>query len=164
MNRLFSFLSKPISKAIVDILLIAGLFVTIFSSVNDLGVASWGSFHCISSMTWYALMIVHIWQHWRLTKSFTKWKVMRRNIITSFTIIAFIMLTISVALFTFGTSHQLVSIHHAIASPFQFVIIIHAIQKAKRFLHLFKKTSKSIYPNVFETRFWKNRSFLSDTI
>jgi len=140
MNKLFSFLSKPISRVIVDILLVVGFFV---SSTHHFGKgASWGSFHCIASMIWYALMIVHIWQHWQLTKSFTKWKVIKRNIITSLTIISFIILTISVVLFIFIINHHSVKIHHSIASKFLFVIIIHIIQKAKRFLRLFKKQNK----------------------
>ena len=37
---------------------------------------------CIVSMAWYSLMLIHIWQHWQLTKALAKWKVMKRNIIT----------------------------------------------------------------------------------
>ena len=131
------FFSKPISKAIVDILLIVGTIVSILSS-RRLGAASWGSFHCIASMVWYALMLVHIWQHWRLTKAFAKPKVMRRNIITSLTIVVFILMTVSIVLFIFGTGHQSVRIHHAISHVFWIVILIHAIQKTKQFMRLFK--------------------------
>ena len=131
------FFSKPISKAIVDILLIVGTFISILSSRRS-DAASWGSFHCISSMVWYALMLVHIWQHWRLTKAFSKKKVMRRNIVTSLTIFVFILMTVSFVLFIFGTGFQSVRIHHVISHLFWAVILIHAIQKAKQFVRLFK--------------------------
>jgi hypothetical protein len=133
-----SFFSKPISKVIVDILLIAGIFISVISSRRP-DAASWGSFHCIASMAWYALMLVHIWQHWRLTKAFTKWKVIKRNIITSLTIIVFILMTISVVIFIFGTGHQSVSIHHKISHLFWAAILIHTIQKAKQLAFLLKK-------------------------
>ena len=131
------FFSKSILKAIVDILLIVGILISILSSRRS-DAASWGSFHCISSMVWYGLMIVHIWQHWRLTKAFVKPKVMRRNIFTSLTIFVFILMTVSIVLFIFGTGHQVVRIHHVISHIFWAVILIHAIQKAKQFVRLFK--------------------------
>ena len=138
MNRFFS---EPVSKVIVDVLLIAGFFVSILSS-RRLEAASWGSFHCIASMTWYALMLVHILQHWRWIKSLSKRKVIKRNIITTLTVIVFILMTVSIGFFLFGIDCQSIHIHHAIAHLFWIMILIHAIQKAKRFVHLFKKTSK----------------------
>jgi len=131
------FISKPISKALVDILLIVGTLISIISSRRS-DSASWGSFHCIASMVWYALMLVHIWQHWRLTKAFKKPKVMRRNIITSLTIVVFLLMSVSIVLFIFGIGHQSVRIHHVISHIFWVVILIHAIQKVKQFVRLFK--------------------------
>ena len=133
-----SFFSKPISKVIVDILLIAGFFISILSS-RRMDAASWGSLHCMASMTWYALILVHIWQHWRLTKALTKRNVMRRNIITTLTVGVFILMTVSVVFFLFGTGHQSIRIHHAISHIFWAVILIHTIQKAKQLTLLFKK-------------------------
>ena len=127
--------SKRISKAIVDILLIAGLILSIHSSRHF--ATSWGSYHCIVSMIWYALMLIHIWQHWRHTKALAKWKVMKRNIITSLTAVVFILITFSVILFIAEISDQFVHIHHIISHVFWAVIIIHAIQKSKRFIYLF---------------------------
>ena len=128
---------KRISKAVVDILLIAGLVLSIKTArTTDY---SWASLHCIVSMSWYALMLVHIVQHWRLTKAMAKRKVMKRNIITSLTVVVFILMTFSVILFFGGINEQFVHIHHRIAHVFWAVIIIHAVQKSKRFVHLFKK-------------------------
>ena len=130
--------SKPISKAIIDVLLIVGFFVSNLSSRHS-GSDSWGSFHCIASIIGYALILVHIGQHGRMTKSLTKPKVMRRNIITTLTAGAFILTTFSVILFIFGINRQSVQIHHAIAHIFWMVIFIHAITKTKRFIYLFKR-------------------------
>ena len=132
-------ISKPISKAIIDIALFVGIFVSIISSRQE-GAASWGSFHCIASMTWYALMLVHIWQHWKLTKAFVKPKVMWRNKITFITIIMFVLITFSIIPFVFDVNDRTVHIHHDISHVFKFVMIVHAIQKAKSFAKLFKGT------------------------
>ena len=118
-------------KVIVDILLLIGLFLSILSARHSAD--SWASFHCVVSMIWYALMLVHIGQHWRLTKALAKWKVMKRNIITSLTTVLFILMTFSVILFIAGINEQFVRIHHIIAHVFWAMIIIHVIQKAKRF-------------------------------
>jgi hypothetical protein len=137
MNAFKKILSKRISKAIVDILLIIGLILAIISGTS--AEKSWWTFHCIVSMTWYALMIVHIWQHWTITKLTLqlKPKVLKRNKITLLTIVFFILMTFSIVLFLADVSDDFVRIHHAIASPFRLVIIIHTIAKAKMFLRLF---------------------------
>jgi hypothetical protein len=125
------------SKAIVDILLLAGLVLSIKTART--ADYSWGSFHCIVSMSWYVLMLVHIWQHWRLTKALAKLKVMKRNIITTLTVVVFILMTFSVFLFLGSVNEPFVRIHHIIAHLFWGVIIIHAVKKSKRFVYLFKK-------------------------
>lgn len=130
--------SNRISKATVDILLLAGLVLSIKTART--ADYSWASLHCTVSMSWYALMSVHIWQHWRLTKAMAKLKVMKRNIITSLTVAVFILMTFSVIIFIFSINGQFVRIHHVIAHIFWAVIIIHAVQKSKRFVHLFKKS------------------------
>jgi len=132
---------KRISKAIVDILLLTGLILSIKTSRT--ADYSWGSFHCVVSMAWYALILIHIWQHWYLTKALTKWNVMKRNIFTSLTAVVFILMTFSIILFTGNISGQFVRIHHVIAHVFWAVIIIHAVQKSKRFISLFKKVYDS---------------------
>ena len=125
------------SKATVDILLVAGFFLSIMTArAADY---SWASCHCIVSMAWYALILIHIWQHWKVTKALTKWKVMKRNIITSLTVVVFILMTFSVILFIAEISDQFVRIHHIIAHIFWAVIIIHAVQKSKRFINFCKK-------------------------
>jgi len=125
------------SKATVDILLVAGFFLSIMTArAADY---SWASCHCIVSMAWYALILIHIWQHGKLTKALTKWKVMKRNIITSLTVVVFIMMSFSVILFIAKINDQFVHIHHIIAHIFWAMIVVHAVQKSKRFVYLFKR-------------------------
>jgi hypothetical protein len=135
-NRLKDIFFKRISKAIIDILLIMGLILAIISAHS--AESSWWSFHCIVSMVWYALMIVHIWQHWGMTKAVFKWKVLKRNKITFITIVFFILLTFSIILFMIDVNDQFIRIHHAIASPLRIVIVIHTVQKWKQFLVCFR--------------------------
>ena len=139
MIRMKSLFSGRTAKAIVDILLTAGLLLSIHSARRSAD--SWGSFHCIISMVWYALMLLHIWQHWRLTKALVKWKVMRRNVVTSLTVLAFMLMTFSVITFVADINDPLVRIHHVAAHVFWAVIIIHAVTKAKRFVSIFRSRS-----------------------
>ena len=129
-------MKKQITKAIVDILLLIGLILSIKTArtADD----SWGSYHCIVSMVWYALMLVHIWQHWKITKAVFKWKVMKQNKITFLTVFIFILMTLNIIIFIFKINEKLVHIHHIIAHVFWAVLIIHAIQKSKQFIACFR--------------------------
>ena len=133
--------SNRFAKAAIDILLFTGIFVSFISAKSN-GSASWGSFHCLFSMTWYALMLVHIWQHWRFTKALLKPKVMKRNKIMLMTLAVFILMTFSVILFVADVSDRFVHFHHQVGHFFAVVMIAHTIQKAKRFVLLFKKKQK----------------------
>ena len=137
-NIIENILFKPVSKAIIDILLITGLILSIISARSAEN--SWLSFHCIVSMTWYALMLIHIWQHWRMTKSLLKLnrKTLKRNKITLLTIVIFILMTFSVILFIGDVSYKFVRIHHAINHVGMFVIVAHTIAKAKQFMTYFR--------------------------
>ena len=128
---------KPVSKAIIDILLVIGLILSIISgrTANYL----WGSFHCIVSMIWYGLMLIHIWQHWKMTKAMFKWKVIKKNKITFITVIVFILMSLNIIVFIFEVNNQLAHIHHIISHIFWKIMIIHTIQKTKRFISLFKR-------------------------
>ena len=131
---------KKTSKVIVDLLLLIGLVLSIKTARN--ADYSWGSYHCIISWVWYALILVHIWQHWHMTKVLVKWKVMKCNIITILTVFVFILMTFSVILFVVDIDVQFVRIHHIISHIFWAIIIIHTIQKSKRFINLFKRNKK----------------------
>ena len=129
---------KRITKAIVDVLLVIGLLLSMKSA--HVSEPAWWSFHCIVSMLWYVLMLLHIGQHWQMTKALltVKWKAIKRNKTTLLTIIVFILITFSLIFFIVGISDRLVRIHHTIADIFKVVVIIHAIVKVKQFLACFR--------------------------
>ena|GEM_PF-1088159 len=133
-----TFFAKRISKAVVDILLIVGLILSIYSARST--EHSWFSFHCIVSILWYLLMLVHIGQHWQMTKALLKlkWKALKRNPMTFLTAILFILMTISIIPFMVEVSDQFVHIHHRIADIFKVAIVFHTITKAKQFLACFR--------------------------
>ncbi len=64
-----------------------------------------------------------------------------RNIITSLTAIAFILMTLTIVLFITKINDQLIHIHHITAHIFWAIIILHLVMKAKRFVSLLKKHS-----------------------
>jgi hypothetical protein len=130
--------TKRISKGVVDILLFIGLFVSIVSSRST--EHSWWTFHCIVSIVWYLLMLIHIWQHWKMTKLLLKFnpKALKRNKITLMLIIVFILMTFSIISFITGVSDNLVYLHHKVTHIFWALLIIHIIVKWKQFLMCFR--------------------------
>jgi len=131
------------SKAVVDILLLAGLVLSQITSRS--ADYSWLSPHSIVSMAWFALMVIHIYQHWGMTVAVMKLNrnVLKRNKITLVTTLMFIMLTISIILFIVDVDDKTVQFHHAVVSPMRIVIIAHMVAKLKQFVRLFPK-AKSI--------------------
>jgi len=137
MQKIKKILLKRFSKGIIDILLIIGTVLSIKTART--ACYSWASLHCIVSIIWYALMLVHIWQHWAMTKAVvSKWKVLKRNKITFLTIAVFILMTLNIIVFVFEVNSQLVRIHHILSHVFWKVIIIHTIQKFKRLVACFR--------------------------
>lgn len=131
-------LSKQ-AKATVDILLVLVLIVTcVFSDIEKGSTSYWKSAHCILGSLWMGLIILHVVQHWRLIKSFVKKKVILRNKITALTILSFILMFLSITSFIIGFNVPFLKFHHFIGHLFFLVIIIHTIDKFKRFLAFFK--------------------------
>ncbi|MCD8166811.1 MAG: hypothetical protein LUE93_12290 [Bacteroides sp.] len=61
------------AKISIDILLGAGLLAAaICSKLQGSYTHYWVSPHCIASMLWFLLLLVHISQHWRVIKAFTR--------------------------------------------------------------------------------------------
>jgi len=133
-----TFISSRIAKITVDILLVVGIFLSMLSS--NYSADSWWSLHCIASMVWYVLMLIHIWQHWGMSKALLKmkWKILKRNKITFLMFVLFFLITVSIILFINGVSNKSINIHNKISHLFWIVIIIHTIMMSKRFFSLFK--------------------------
>jgi len=134
MKKLFP--SKQ-SKIVVDILLFVG--ITGLAGVGK----TWSSPHCIGASIWLVLMLLHIAQHWQLTKSLTKWRVIRKNKITTLTTLGFVLMLSSVFLFAFELKDSFIAFHHIAGRLFLLIIIIHVVTKFKRFISMFRKATRA---------------------
>lgn len=130
------FLSNQ-SKLVVDILLLLGI-----AGLGGTGKA-WSSVHCIGASIWILLMFIHIAQHWKLAKSLTKWSVIRKNKITAWTTLGFILMLSSVFLFAFEINDSFIVFHHIVARLFFLILIIHIVTKFKRFISMFGKNKRT---------------------
>lgn len=125
-------LSKK-TRIIIDILLFIGI-----TGLGGTG-KTWSSPHCIVGSIWLLLMLIHIAQHWQLTKSFTKWRVIRKNKITTLTTLVFVLMLSSILLFVFELKDSFMEFHHIASRLFLLIIFIHIVHKFKRFISLFRK-------------------------
>jgi hypothetical protein len=130
------FLSKQ-SKLVIDILLFLGI-----AGLSGTG-KTWSSPHCIGASIWLLLMFIHIAQHWKLTKSLTKWGVIRKNKITALTTLGFILMLSSVVLFAFELRDSFIAFHHIAGRLFFLILIIHIVTKFKRFISMFGKNKRT---------------------
>ena len=124
------------AKRIIDILLLLGI-----AGLSGTG-KHWNSPHCIGASVWILLMIIHIAQNWKFIKAFTKWKIIKKNKITALTILGFIFILSSVLLLSIGFNDSFILYHHIIARLFFLIIILHIINKFKRFISLFKSITE----------------------
>lgn len=123
------------AKITVDILLVAGLVSLHFAGHAETTSFYWASSHCIVGSVLSLLIIIHIIQHWRLIKAFTKKKVILKNRITALTIFCSVLMLLSIVFFIAGI--PLGRFHHVIGHVFILIVIIHAVDKSKRFISLF---------------------------
>lgn len=130
------FLSKQ-SKLVVDILLFLGI-----AGLGGTG-KTWSSPHCIGASIWLLLMLIHITQHWQLTKSLTKWSVIRKNKISALTTLGFVLMLSSVFLFIFELKDSFIAFHHIAGRLFFLILIIHIVTKFKRFISMFRKNKQT---------------------
>lgn len=135
-------LSKQ-AKIVVDILLVIGLAISLTRPTTNVTSGSlWKSAHCIICVMWVVLTIIHIWQHWRFIKALSKKKVLK-NKITALITICFIPMLVSILLFLIDFDSSYIKYHGGIGRIYALLIIIHTIQKFKRFTFLFKRNKTS---------------------
>ncbi|MDR2775442.1 MAG: hypothetical protein LBC19_12025 [Tannerella sp.] len=124
---------------LVDILMIVCLIIAgIYTDDGIIG-EYWKSFHCITGLVWFSMAVIHVAQHWRMIKSFTRKKVIFRNRITALTLLSFIFMLLSILFFTTGFNASLLMFHHFAGRFFMLMFLIHTIHKSKRFIALFRR-------------------------
>ncbi len=131
-------LSKQ-AKIFVDVLLIVGLVLSCKFYPDETSTAYWKSAHCIVSVAWFLLTIIHVFQHWKLIKAFTKKNIRRKNKITAITVICFILMVLSITFFISGQGEAFAKFHHVVGNFYMLMAIIHVIQKFKKLKALLPK-------------------------
>ena len=128
------------SKLVIDIILIATLLsALIFSDPTLASINQWKSMHCNILAFGSIFILIHIYQHWKLTKSLIKKKVLLRNKLTALTTFIFVVLFLTISIFLFGFPEQIMRIHNIVGHIFIGVIVLHILSKTKKFVGLFHK-------------------------
>jgi len=123
------------AKVVVDIAMVFALIIAWLCSDPHLAtITRWQSSHCIIGIVLLLLMTVHIIQHWQFIKALTKKKIFLKNKITAFTTISFILTTVSILLFVTGFNSPVLRFHNVMGHFFLIIIIIHVIDKFKKFI------------------------------
>lgn len=130
---------SKLAIVIADLFLIVGLVLCLFSDKSIAPSDAWRSGHCIVCVGWFAVMIVHTWQHFKLIKAFTESSVRRRNIITTVTLVAMIVLIVSVMALVVSQSDIVVKFHNIVVHGFMVVVILHLVTKSKRLVTMVSK-------------------------
>lgn len=129
--------SSKKAKAIVDIAMVLCIVIApIYSDPHTATETHWRSSHCIIGLFVFMFMLIHIVQHWRFIRAFTKKKVILKNKITALVIIAFILMSLSILFFIVGFNHPFLRFHNIIGHFFGIIVIIHTGQKLKHFISL----------------------------
>lgn len=107
--------------------------------INRLDIAnsfSWGTLHSILSFIFTGLIIIHIWQHWGLIKSIIVKNLYSKNIITTITLITFIVTVISFLVYFKGFNHSKGEFHGTVANIFLVACCVHLGLNFKKLLAL----------------------------
>lgn len=133
------FLSRK-AKTIIDVAMILCILIAlVYSDPHRAAETYWQSSHCIIGILGFVLILIHIIQHWRFVRAFTKKKVILQNKITVLVIIGFILMSLSLLFFIVGFSHPFLKFHNIIGHFLGIIVIIHTIQKFRRFTSLLTK-------------------------
>ena len=141
------------SKGVIDLITILALIGCYFSTdmeekhgeafrhgegaVNDF---SWGTLHSILSIIFTVLIIIHIWQHWKFIKGIILKNLYSKNIVTTITLLTFVVTVFSFLLYLTGFSHSKGEFHGTIANIFLITGCVHLVLNFKKMLALFEGT------------------------
>lgn len=126
-------------KAITEIVLIAIMILSFVIPLYGKKIEYWQSPHCFILAGWFIVIILHIWQHWKMIKALAKVNVMKRNKITVLTVIAFCFMAISIILLIAGYNHNITKYHSTIGHIFLLIVLIHFISKINRLYKMLRK-------------------------
>jgi hypothetical protein len=146
-----SFKTKQISKGIVEIILLLTLVGCVISTqvfeeskealrkgLNAEDVFSWGTSHCIVSLGFVFIILIHIGQHWKFLQTLISKNLYLKNKLTTLTFITFFLTVVSILLYLTGFTFTTLHIHSMFAHLLVLMAIIHFISMLKRLVGLFK--------------------------
>jgi hypothetical protein len=110
------------------------------NGLDDASNFSWGTLHSILSIVFTVMIIIHLWQHWKLIKGIIIKNLYAKNIVTSLTLLTFIVTVISFLIYFTGFSHSKGEFHGTIANIFLIAGCIHLVLNFKKMLALFEGT------------------------
>lgn len=128
------------AKIAVDFLLMVLLLATFISGEMEIIPKNyWRSFHCIIGCLWVLFILLHIVQHGKVIKALPKKNVFLKNKITALITLGFILIFFSILSLIAPAGKSIFIFHHVIGQLFCIFVIVHTIQKWKRFTGLFRK-------------------------
>lgn len=98
---------------------------------------SWGTLHSILSIVFTLMIIIHIWQHWKFIKGIILKNLYSRNIVTTLSLITFVLTVVSFLLYLTGFSHSRGEFHGTIANIFLITGGVHLVLNFKKLVALF---------------------------
>jgi hypothetical protein len=126
------------AKIIVDILLLIAVIALLTAEAKAALFFRWKSMHCIVGSVLFALLALHIIQHWPLIKCFVQKKVLLCNKFNAWTILCFFLLSVSIFCMIIGFTSSAWHFHNIIGHLFAFTIFIHIVSKAKMFTRMIR--------------------------
>jgi hypothetical protein len=143
--------SNKINKGIIDLITVASMIgcwvstdtakgprQSFRSELDAAGNFSWGTLHSIISIVFTVMLIVHIWQHWKLIKGIIIKNLYSQNIVTSLTFLTFIVTVTSFLIYFTGFSNSKGEFHGTVANLFLITGCIHLVLNFKKMLALFE--------------------------
>lgn len=146
------FLSRA-AKACIDVLLIMSVVMMLNCHPPVYPNNYWQTPHCLAGIASFFVMILHVWQHWPFIKVLIKKRVMLKNKMTALTTLCFMLMAVSILLFMVSFTPLFLRYHNIVGHLFGIIVIIHLIQKFKRFIKIM--TSLKVVKN--ETREKKDK-------
>jgi hypothetical protein len=136
-------------KVITDLIIIAAMIGCWASSDtakgpreafrSNLDVAnsfSWGTLHSILSIIFTVIILIHIWQHWEFIKGIIIKNLYSKNIVTTITLLTFIVTILSFLVYFTGFNHSKGEFHGTIANIFLLTCCVHLVLNFKKMLVL----------------------------
>jgi hydrogenase/urease accessory protein HupE len=98
---------------------------------------SWGTLHSILSIIFTALIIIHIWQHWKFIKAIIKKNLYSKNIVTTLNFVLFAVTVTSFLLYLTGFSRPKGEFHGTVANIFLIAGCVHLLLNFDKLLAMF---------------------------